>query len=370
MVAPALKTGELVHASTDVIKAHGIGSELNQTWLALHRSESRFASPYYHPNFVRAVAAVRDDVEIAILKNRAGDIVGVLPFQRISAHQANPIGGRMNDFHGILAPSRLQVDIKSLLNQLQLKRFHFHALSTEEPEYEPYEFIRMPSYHVDLSNGIEDYITWLTKNSSTVKRLPQKIRALGRNEGDVVFEFESNNMQVLEELIALKRNKFQRTNTFDILSVQWAADLLREIGTYTSPDFRGVMSALWAGDKLIAAHFGMIANDVLHYWFPAYDSNYDKYSPGLQLMLATCRAAAKSGIKKIDMSYGESGFKDKFCNGSTEVSFGVVDQNPLTFAIARKRYFTRQQLKQIPLKRNVKYLLRKVFPGYGGWHFR
>ena len=56
-------------------------------------------------------------------------------------------------------------------------------------------------------------------------------------------------------------------------------------------DFQGVLSGLYIGEKLVAAHFGMRSRRVLHWWFPAYDPELGKYSPGAQLLLELSRAA-------------------------------------------------------------------------------
>ena len=361
--APSVETVEIINGAN-------WNSEIENFWLSLHEHDSRFQSPYYHPNFTRAVAAIRDDVEVAILRSPQKQIVAIFPYQRTSKSVAAPIGGRMNDFHGMIGLEIETIEINAVMTRIGISQFGYHALSTERSGFDVFNFESLDSYFVDISDGFTSYKQWVCQNSSTIKRLPQKERSLAREHGQVTFEFESGNLDVLETLIQLKRTKFQRTNTFDILSVDWAANLLREISGYQDNDFRGVLSVLRAGDNVVATHFGMISKDVLHYWFPAYDSSYSKYSPGIQLMMQTCKHAAKIGINKIDMSYGESPFKDKFCNGSIPVHFGQVNFKPLAHSLAKQKYFTRLKLKSMPMKESFKAVFRKVFPNYGKWHFK
>lgn len=87
-------------------------------------------------------------------------------------------------------------------------------------------------------------------------------------------------------------------------------------------------------------------------------------------MMNTVASSCKMGIQKIDLSYGHSNFKEMFANYDEEVLFGNVNFNGLAFQIAKQRYLIRMKLKQIPLKEPAKFLLRKVFPGYGSWHFK
>ena len=357
-------------SSAQIIVARDLDQVLYDKWLNFFECNPDLDSPYFHPEFTKCVANVRNDIEIAVFRDGDENITGFFPFQRVSDGFGQAIGGRMNDFAGIISRNQLTSNPKWLLDQLDLNRFDFHALVTQDQSLAPYVFEQLPSYYIDLSGEWSDYLSFVRKNSSTIKRLPQKIRALRRDVGDLSFEFESKDVNALEQLIELKRNKFINTNTFDILSVDWAANLLRQVHGSNRDGFRGILSVLRAGDNLVAAHFGMISGNVLHYWFPVYAPQYAKYSPGLQLMLETCKTAHRFGIKKIDMSYGESSFKDKFCNQTSSVNYGSIMFNPVKHYLAKQRYFTRLRLKQIPMKDTLKVLLRKVFPEYGKWHFK
>ncbi len=355
--------------SVELIRGDQLDTKLAKTWRTI-ASQANLIHPYYHPEFSRAVTQVREDIEIAILRGRSGTTLGFFPFQRETNRYAAPIGGRMNDFQALILPSHVSCRLDWLLEQLGVDRLSFHAWDRPRKELERFTFETLDSYYVDLTEGYDSYMKWLCQHSSTIKRLPQKTRALQRDVGEIRFEFLNADPKALEDLISLKRKKFQRTNTFDILSVDWAANLIREISTKTEDEFRGVLSVLWAGKQMVAAQFGMMNQELLHYWFPAYDPEFAKYSPGLQLMLQSCQAAARHGLYKIDMSYGESRFKDKFCNAKSKVAAGVIDHRPHVFFASKQKYFFRKKLKSIPLKEALKFGLRRVFPGYGKWHFK
>ena len=339
-------------------------------WLNSHQHDSQYRSPNFHPKFTEAVSRVRNDVCVAVIRNGAGNLTGVFPYQRWGEGCADPVGGRMNDYHGILTAPEARIELGSLFLRLGISKFGFHAVSVNKSQFSNYQFSGCRSFGVNLTGEFQPYINWVTGRSQTIRRLPQKIRALHRDHGPVRFEFDCGDSCVLEKLIQLKRDKYVRTNTFDILSVDWAANLLRQINRYCRSDFRGILSVLWAGEKIVAAHFGMIANHVLQYWFPAFDAQYSKYSPGLQLMVKTIEHACDFGISRIDLSYGQSKFKDMFANDEEEVLFGKVIFNPVAFQVARQRYRLRMRLRDLPFKDPAKYLLRKVFPEYGRWHFK
>jgi CelD/BcsL family acetyltransferase involved in cellulose biosynthesis len=114
----------------------------------------------------------------------------------------------------------------------------------------------------------------------------------------------------------------------------------------------------------------MMTNDILHYWFPAFDPEFSKYSPGTELLTRVAQAACSQAISKVDLGYGDGLYKYKFCNGRQSVSCGRVVFNRLAFQLAKQQYEIRQRLKGIPMKPLAKSMLRGVFPGFGQWNFR
>ena len=337
-------------------------------WKSIHATYPSLSSPYYHPEFTAAVDTVRDDVEVALLKNELDQIVAFFPFQ-LNGRCATPIGGLLNDFHGVIGDPRVKIDLANLCESLDLANFKFHAL-VDPGIFEDYSYRKLDSHYIDLSKGFDQYHQWARNHSSTIKRQPQKTRRLIKDIGELRFEFDCDDHRVLEKLIQLKRQKYQRSKTFDILSVEWAANTLREIFIRSDDNFGGQLSALWAGDELIAAHFGMANDQILHYWFPVFDPRFARYSPGTILMMESCKAAAEQAIHRIDLSYGDDQYKFKFANAASTVHAGFLTFSLLKKLIQRSRFETRLMLKKIPLKQQAKSVLRLVFPSFGGWNFR
>jgi CelD/BcsL family acetyltransferase involved in cellulose biosynthesis len=76
--------------------------------------------------------------------------------------------------------------------------------------------------------------------------------------------------------------------------------------------FSGVSSMLYAGDKPVAGHFGLRSDRVMAHWFPAYDTRFGSYSPGLAMHLGLAEGAAAAAIQHIDMGPGAEGYKQWF----------------------------------------------------------
>lgn len=356
----------------EIVDASQLCGEIAARWTEIRQQNSQLASPYFDVEFTKAVAQVRDDVEIAIVKNSDEKIVGLVPYQRTGLNHAEPVGGRLNDVHGMVANSDAdQLDILTkVMHAAELRSFGFHAALKNDPKLERFEFCELDSHYVDIRNGWDDYQQWSRSKTKVLRRQGQKTRALEREIGPIRFEFDCSDAECLEKLIELKRAKYQRSNTFDILSVNWASNLIREISNVDKPDFKGLLSSLYAGDQLVAAHFGMLTNDILHYWFPVFDPRFAKYSPGTELLIRVMQESCLRKIAKIDLGYGDDAYKHKFCNGRESVSCGKVVFNRMSFGLAKQQYEIRQRLKGIPMKPLAKSMLRGMFPGFGKWNFR
>ncbi len=354
--------------SVEVISPQSLCGPVLDQWNSARNSNPVFQSPCFDVEYTKAVARVRDDVKIVVCIED-NEIVSFLPFQENRAGHAVPVGGMLNDWHGIMGKKSATI-AKEMLKAAGLKSYKFHASPCTDDSLKPYYFNEVESHHLDLSDGWEAYQKWVFKNSSTIKRQGQKTRRLEREVGKVRFDFDCPDPNLLEQLIELKRSRYQRSNTFDILGVPWAADMIREIHKIREPNFRGLLSTFWAGDQLIGAHFGLLTNQVLHYWFPVYDRQFHKYSPGTELLMQSAKHACELGIPKLDLGYGDDAYKFKFCNSHEPIAIGMVNFNRASHAIAKRRYFLRNDLKQIPMKPLVKRVLRKAFPRFGGWNFR
>lgn len=64
---------------------------------------------------------------------------------------------------------------------------------------------------------------------------------------------------------------------------------------------------------------------VWHYWFPAYDKQFAKYSPGLMLLLKLAERAPATGIATIELGKGMSLYKERLMNGRTILCRGSVE---------------------------------------------
>ena len=80
---------------------------------------------------------------------------------------------------------------------------------------------------------------------------------------------------------------------------------------------------------------GMRSAHVLHYWFPAYDPEFAKFSTGIILLLRMAEALAAMGVRTIDLGEGKSQYKERLMTGEVALQKGSVEL-PSLLATARQ----------------------------------
>jgi hypothetical protein len=160
-------------------------------------------------------------------------------------------------------------------------------------------------------------------------------KGVGTPVGDRVSELQGPVMasdflidgeQFLQQtgLSAWKSQQYQSTGTLDLFSLDWVVAFLQNLRQKQTNNFSGLLSALYLGDKVIAIHFGIRSRDVLGWWFPSYDHQFSKYSPGAILSMRVLQTAETEGIKRVDLRQGDERYKTSFMTGAYPVIEGMI----------------------------------------------
>ena len=131
------------------------------------------------------------------------------------------------------------------------------------------------------------------------------------------------------EVIGWKSKQYLETGVADLFEMDWFRRVVVGVHRTQTAGFGGRLSLLYAGDRLVAGHMGMQAGPVWHYWFPAYDSAYAKYSPGLILLLKLAQHAAEHGVRTIDLGKGMNPYKVRLMNASVTLVVGAAEMPSL-----------------------------------------
>jgi CelD/BcsL family acetyltransferase involved in cellulose biosynthesis len=322
------------------LKAHLLKpSELDSTliaqWKQFCDADPLYQSPFYRPQFTLAVAACRADAEIALFE-QGGEVIGFLPFHRVRGSIGKPIGGQINDYHGPILSRGTQLDMCSALAAAQLSAYDFNHLPTALGPCTDRFVPAGISPQMDMTDGYDAYVDrqdagW-TKAQREVRRRHRKTEA---EIGPLRFVFDDPVDGVFSQLKAMKDRQYARMGLRIRLGAGWTGAVLDCLRHANEPDFAGVTSALYAGDRLIAAHFGLRTADLLHWWFPSYDQALYKLGPGINLVHHCAIEACGRGIRTIDFGKGNEDFKLHFANQHVLLSAGSMVRQGSTAALTR-----------------------------------
>ncbi|MGB7324728.1 MAG: GNAT family N-acetyltransferase [Rubripirellula sp.] len=358
----------------EVIPWSGLSTSDRARWNELRASQLEFVTPFFSLEFFDAVHASRGDVLVAVISAQ-DEVVAFLPFHRIGK-VAWPAGRYFNDAHNLVMRPGTSVDWPWLLKKCGVKAYDFHALVGEQNHLPPSSFQgTTESFCALIGNDSKAFLAQLESDHRTIRRQEQKSRKMAREIGPLSVEVDCRDPLLLDQAIRWKRDQYRRTNILDLFTPDWTRDMMRHLHAsqslgiqssgIQSSGMRGILSVLRAGDTVVATHVGMIEKDLLHYWFPTYDVQYSRYSPGTALFKEIVRAADQHGIRCIDMGYGEQPYKRKQTDTITTVRHGCVSRSMIYRNVRALRIAATAAVKQLPMKAALKHVLRKVNPDAG-----
>jgi len=336
-----------------VLRPADLTPEHLDAWRLLQASDRELERPFFAPEYYRILSEFRPDVFVALIEQHSA-IVGFFPFQRTSASVGRPVGLRLNDFQGVIAAPDLDLDPLQLLRGCGLSSYHFDHLLAHQPVFRKFQVSLTESPFADLSQGFDAYAEERrAAGRGWVSQVRRKARKMVRDVGDLRFEFDCRDRRVFEQLLVWKSLQRQRTGTDDLLRFEWVRGVLDRMFDTQEPALSGRLSALYAGSRLVAAHFGIICRKSLHLWFPAYDIEVDRFSPGQIMMVELLRAAADSGIVRADFGKGQDRYKLSMATKSVMVAEGCADTRWIGRFLTSAAYQGRSWLRDSPLREVV-----------------
>lgn len=335
-----------------------LSSELRAAWqTALERQETAggSASPFLGPSFAAAVASVRPDVQLAV-GYLDGEPRSFLPLHVGSRGRARPLGGRFCDLHGPVGVDDSGA-FQEMLAGAGLRSWSFRRCPQRSALDPRFVFAETLSHVVRTDLGIDGLRGGgLLKSTGQLKQALRKERKLTKEVGPLRFEFDHRDPAILDSLIRWKGDQRRRSGSTDILEQSWARDTLqalqdeRHSGDPATLDGRGKMSVLWAGDHVVAAHFGLASPSLMHWWIPTYSLEFASYSPGLSLLLHIIRDCHASGIEALDLGHGDARYKSGFATRQMPLFSGAVDRSRVRLAVGAASFRLRGAVRESRLE--------------------
>ncbi len=348
----------------DLVAAADIDAALKSQWKFIRQTNCIYQSPFFSPEFIVAASDLLPNVEVG-LATQGERLVAIFPFQRCRRSTARPVGLGINDAHGLVALPNARLSLREMMHECKVKSFPFHAAPRETSDIAEFQIGATRSYLADLTVDPLGYENYLRNRSHTIDKQAQKTRRMIRELGPLRFEFDCRDSAMLQHLFDLKCEQYKRTHIFNILGVPWIRQLLTSLHQRPAPGLRGILNVLYAGEKPVALHYGMLEGNLLHYWFPVFDPKVSFGSPGTQLFLEVAREAAARGVTAIDMGYGEQPYKTKLTNVITEMCYGLVDENPFRRRWYEQKKSFSERLSRLQFKEAIKPWARRLLPSFG-----
>ncbi|MFF4896336.1 GNAT family N-acetyltransferase [Streptomyces sp. NPDC001068] len=297
---------------------------LRRAWHQAMDESPEYANPFLAPEFAIGVGRHRGGVRVAVLRD-AGEPVGFLPFERNALGVGRAVGLGLSDCQALVHRPGVTWDPQELLSACGMSIFEFDHLAAEQRPFAGHVTGTFASPVIDVKPGDGGYPEWLRATyPGLAKTTLKKERRLGRDIGDLRFEFDERDPAVLRTLMRWKSAQYRRTGRMDRFARTWIVDLVNHLFHVREEHFTGVLSVLYAGDRPVAAHFGPRSATVLAAWFTAYDPELHYYSPGLMMHLRTAEGAARGGVTLVDLGRGDKEYKDWLKTRELRVGEGFV----------------------------------------------
>ena len=204
-----------------VVPANELSEDLVARWAEIQQKNPALFSPFFRPEFTRAVAKVRDDVFVAIIDNG----IAFFPFQRSSIGHGKPVGGPVSDYHGLIAASDFSCDPVALMRACGLRSWNFDHVPAPQAMFAPWRTIDTESPVVDLDQEESPGSTALYADHR------RKRRRLEREVGQVEVELETTDPSMLEFCLKWKSAHYHRIGTPDLFARPWARSLMDVIAS-------------------------------------------------------------------------------------------------------------------------------------------
>ncbi len=305
-----------------------------EAWRSFCAAEPAFANPLLGPEFATLVGEVREDARVAAFR-RSGKAIGFLAFHARPNGVAQPIGSAFSDYHALVSAPGERVGGAEALAAAQISGLKLTGLVDPLGAFHSTAPSELEGFVIAPTGGPDAYYAALQQaNPKRFKNWRRLQNKLEREWGEVSLTPEETSSEVLEQLIAWKREQFRDTGSHDVFRPAWAGGLFRKIFEARGRA-RGVLISLKAGGKLVAGHFGLAVDDKAHAWLSVINPEAAACGPGQVLTLRLAEAMPALGLASYDLSPGYAHYKAPFATRTVQVREGLVTAQGRAGAAAR-----------------------------------
>lgn len=309
---------------TQIVSIEDISASQADQWNRWACPDGKLISPYLRFEFAQTVARARPDSRVAIIED-GGETVGYFPHHTAHGGIVRPIGAPMSDYQGVIAkdPSRIAPERLARAaggSALVFDNWHGPLRATGETRRQ-----RCGSHVADIgADGAAFLEERRSAHKDHFKKTARRLRAATRDFGEVRVTLGDPDGRAFAALSEWKQAQYRDTGKLNVFGIDWVQSVLDELRQREGAEFSGLTAALWFGDRLAAVEFGLVGGDIYHSWFPAYDPELSRYSPGLLLLHGLFEQAPARGLTRIDLGRGGDHYKKYYASHSVPLADGRV----------------------------------------------
>jgi CelD/BcsL family acetyltransferase involved in cellulose biosynthesis len=334
-----------------IVPPSELGASELTAWRSMQQATPELDSPFLAPGFALAAERARSTTRIAVLEE-SGAIVGFFPFDQGRFRVARPVAPGVSDAQAVIHAPGFEWRARDLLAGCGIDGWEFdHLVGGQLGAVGP-NVARHRSAVMDVSRGYDAYIDERRRSSKKiVKSTLYKQRKLDRDLGQSRFAFDAADRSALDHLMRWKSAQYRRTGRRDRFAVGWIRQLVLDLFETRSDGCSGVLSVLYAGGDVVAAHFGLRSGSRLSCWFPGYEMRFARYSPGLSLHLKMAEEGAAAGVRYLELGKGDEEYKMSLKSCDVMVGEGWADRPSAVAALCRARRASRRWTLEFVLSR-------------------
>lgn len=322
------------HLSLRTVRPAELAPAERSLWNQFRAASPALASPYFDLRYTLAAAKVCPDAWVAIIHEDDG-VAAFLPFQRRGG-LIQPLGAPLSDYHGLIARPGSAIDLAEVVRLLGASRIRFSGLKTDA---RPAQGVAVhQSMVADLSDGFDAYLAARrgAGQGDFLKDKRRRMAALQRDHGPAEFSLRANDPQALAFILRLKRAQMARAGQHDVFDCGWTEQLVRGLLDCEAPDFGARIAALRVDGRIVAAEIGLLSGKAYHLWFPVYDPQFARYSPGQLMTLESMRLLAERGVDAVDFGPAGEAYKRAFAEPREQVFEGSITPNRVRTALTER----------------------------------
>jgi Acetyltransferase (GNAT) domain len=176
-----------------------------------------------------------------------------------------------------------------------------HSCPLDPLVAEPAPFVRWSSF--GSWDDVRDH--WRRREKGILRESRRRAGRLDGALGELRYTLDDRSEESFRACVAWKSQQFRGAGLPDPFDDHREEHLLRAL----LGERLAVLSSLHAGNRLVATHLGLVWDDTMHWWLPAYDREVGWASPGRLLLEWVMQQSYERTDAGFDFLRGGSAYK-------------------------------------------------------------